>query len=65
MPCVLKFNRLLKKLIDKKYMKKRKDVIKKVIAFMTLGIDVLPVFTEMCLVLFRGYFLIHEVWTYR
>ena len=39
-----------KKLVDKKYEKKRKDVIKKVIAFMTLGIDVLPLFTEMCLV---------------
>ena len=37
-------------MVDKKYEKKRLDVLKKVIAFMTLGIDVSPIFTEMCLV---------------
>jgi AP-4 complex subunit beta-1 len=45
----MQLKKLLKRLIDKKHEKKRKDVIKKVIAFMTLGIDVLPLFTEMCL----------------
>jgi len=37
-------------MVDKKYEKKRLDVLKKIIAFMTLGIDVSPLFTEMCLV---------------
>eukprot|EP01017_Pseudomicrothorax_dubius_P016528 TRINITY_DN1875_c0_g2_i6.p1 TRINITY_DN1875_c0_g2~~TRINITY_DN1875_c0_g2_i6.p1 ORF type:complete len:411 (-),score=128.24 TRINITY_DN1875_c0_g2_i6:134-1366(-) len=40
---------LLKNCLSEKDEKKRRDVVKKVIAFMTLGIDVSRLFTEMCM----------------
>jgi len=39
-------------LLQKKHQKKRKEVVKKIIAFMTLGIDVSRIFGEMCLASF-------------
>jgi AP-4 complex subunit beta-1 len=40
---------LLKSVITSNDIQKRRDVIKKVIAFSTLGIDVSELFAEMCL----------------
>ena len=41
--------RLLKNTVNDKDEKRRRDIIKKVIAYMTLGIDVSRLFEEMCL----------------
>ena len=40
---------LLKNTVNDKDEKRRREIIKKVIAYMTLGIDVSRLFEEMCL----------------
>jgi AP-4 complex subunit beta-1 len=40
---------LLKNVLNDKDDKKKRDVVKKVIAYMTLGIDVSRIFSEMCM----------------
>ncbi len=46
---VKELKQLLKSVVNSKDVQKRRDVIKKVIAFTTLGIDVSELFAEMCL----------------
>ena len=41
--------RLLKNVLNDKDDKKKREVVKKVIAYMTLGIDVSRIFSEMCM----------------
>jgi AP-4 complex subunit beta-1 len=43
------FNSLLKNVLNDKDDKKKREVVKKVIAYMTLGIDVSRIFSEMCM----------------
>ena len=40
---------MLKNILNEKDEKKKRETIKKVIAFMTLGVDVSRLFSEMCL----------------
>jgi len=50
---VADLQKLLKIMLkDQKNHKKLRDVVKKVIAFMTLGIDVSSLFSEMCMLSF-------------